>query len=324
MLRLSNVHVSLTIEPARGAQIVELSRAGDDVNALAFETWDSPPAADGVSSYYDPELDWLSGYHGGWQETLPNAGQASHLDGMPLPFHGEGSFIPWQVVESGPDHCVVATHLRPTLSATRSMTLSATHPAVQVATRVTNTGLLPVPMVWGHHPAFAADAGTVLHLPATRYSVDPAQPDGLDTTEGTWPTSSAPDGPVDLSRFSAATGQRLVYCHGHDEGWAVVEQNGLLPHAALSWDVAAYPATWIWQNRAATGFPWFGRLRCLAVEPQRAWPFDGLAGARSRGQELTVAPGRSVESWITVALPEQLPAVITGVDQDGHVMGDRP
>jgi hypothetical protein len=74
---------------------------------------------------------------------------------------------------------------------------------------------------------------------------------------------------------------------------------------------------WVWQNLGASGFPWYGRMRLLAVEAQRAWPLDGLEAARGRNQHLTVPPGESITSWLTYALPERLHDEIAGVSSDG-------
>ncbi|MFF2844095.1 hypothetical protein [Paenarthrobacter sp. NPDC057981] len=320
MLEISDEALSVTINVERGGEIVGLRRQGEEVNALAYENWSSPLPAGGMTNYYDPTLDWLSGYRGGWQETLPNAGVASELDGMPLPMHGEGSVIPWRILDVDGSYCVLETNLRPTLRATRRMTLNGG--VLQLESAVTNTGILPVPMVWGHHPAFAANSETLLHLPETSYVVEESMSDRIDSQKGTWPAATADGLEVNLSQFGSDAGQRLVYCSGHAEGWAVIQQGAGLPHVAMSWDANAYPAIWVWQNRGEPGFPWFGRLQCLGVEPQRAWPFDGLAGARSRGQELVVQPGATEKAWLTLALPLTVPARVRGVSRAGQVSGD--
>jgi galactose mutarotase-like enzyme len=320
MLTLSNDLLELRLDPRRGAEITSMVPAHNPTNVLAFYDWNSPIPADGLTNYGDPELDWLSRYRGGWQETAPNAGQASDLDGMPLPFHGEASFVPWAVVEQNQTSCVLETHLRPTLLIRRSMALFHDRAGVEVATTVINTGLRDVPLVWGHHPAFICDDRTVLHLPAGPYAVEVSQQDSLSTSSGSWPYAQAEDGTdVDLCRLGSSAGSRLVYRHGHSEGWAVIEQANDKPHIAMAWDIKAYPAIWVWQNRSHPGFPWFGRMRSLAVEPQRAWPLDGLAGARRRGQELVVAPGAEVSSWIVMAFPESLPNHVSGVSRAGTV-----
>lgn len=320
-MKLTNGEITVDIDVARGAQIACVARIDDDVNALAWGEWSSPPPADAHHRYYDSERDWLAGYRGGWQETVPNVGAPCVVDGAPLPFHGEGSLQPWAVVDSGPDFCVLRTDLRLTLQVTRRMRLVPGAPTMSIETTVVNTGVCDVPMVWGHHPAFAADDDTQIHLPSTTFSVEPTQADGLTRLEGRWPDSANEQGVVDLGLWGAEGVTRLVYCHGHSEGWAVVRQGSSLPHVAMAWDVEAYPAIWVWQNRAAPGFPWFSRLRCFAIEPQRAWPFDGLVGAVSRGQALTISAGGSASSWITMSLPSDLPPTVSGVSREGRIRG---
>lgn len=321
MFTIANTRIEVTINPDRGAEITSIVPAHNPQNVLASYAWTSPIPADGFTNYGDSEQNWLSGYRGGWQETVPNAGQESHLDGMPLPFHGEASVIPWTVVEQNEASCTLRAHLRPTLSIDRRMRLLEDRAGLEITTTVTNTGVQDVPFIWGHHPAFAYTDDTVLHLPEGRYEVEPSQRDDIATSSGVWPRARDDSGTeIDLSRIGAEAGSRLIYRHGHSEGWAVLRQSNSSSHVAMSWDVDAYPAVWVWQNRSHPGFPWFGRMQCLAVEPQRAWPMDGLAGARERGQDIVVSPGEERSSWLVMAFPQSLPPTVSGVTRIGDVV----
>lgn len=323
MLILTNAHLTVEIAVERGADIMSAIPAGSTENALATYDWSSPVPADALTDYGSSEKNWLSGYRGGWQETAPNAGADCEVNGLPLPFHGESSVLPWRVVEADDERCVLETDLRPTIRLRRTMTLLTDRPGLRVESTAVNTGVQDVPMIWGHHPAFAYDETTRLHLPPGRYEIDPGQADGMIVGEGDWPFAAAEDGTeVDLSRLGAEGDSRLVYRFGHDAAWAVVEQGGRLPHVAMAWDLEAYPSIWIWQNRAHPGFPWFGRMRCLAVEPQRAWPVDGLANAIERGRHLVVPVGGEATSWLVMSFPATVPSQVSGVSPDGVVTGE--
>jgi hypothetical protein len=67
----------------------------------------------------------------------------------------------------------------------------------------------------------------------------------------------------------------------------------------MTFDRAAYPHLWLWQERfGATVTPWHGNGECLAVEPSSIPSADGLAGAIERGEATHLAPGEELASWI--------------------------
>jgi hypothetical protein len=67
----------------------------------------------------------------------------------------------------------------------------------------------------------------------------------------------------------------------------------------ISFDHAAYPHLWIWEERGgAVVPPWNGGGECLAVEPASVPSTDGLAGAIERGEATLLAPGDERSSWI--------------------------
>ena len=85
---------------------------------------------------------------------------------------------------------------------------------------------------------------------------------------------------------------------------------------ALAWDLETWPHLWMWLLGGTSEFPWFGRARMIGLEPNRSWPFDGLTGAISRGQQLTVPRGGSHHSWLTYRLLDD-DTPVTGLGRDG-------
>lgn len=322
MIRLANSQMIVVLNPAKGGEILHIGRPGG-LNSLATYDWESPAASSTLHSYYDSQLDWLSTYRGGWQETVPNAGLHSEGDGVPLPFHGEASVLAWTVDVQEEARCVLHTSLRLPLTVTREMSLDPHNAVLRVRGLVRNDSDRAVDFVWGHHPVFPALPGTQIHVPRTRYQLDPGQVGDLVSTSGEWPHAKDVSGAaVDLERAPEHQTHRLMYLHGHTEGWAVIRQPEPQPSVAMVWDLATWPAMWLWENLGDAGYPWFGRMNIVAVEPQRAWPFDGLAGAVSRNQHLTAPPRGEIASWLTYSLPGHLPARIGRVVESGEVIDE--
>jgi galactose mutarotase-like enzyme len=321
-LTLRSDFLSVTLDPDRGGEITSIT-AGDGTNALAYYDWTPPLAADVGPSYGSSELDWLSKYQAGWQFLFPNAGAESQFDGIPVAFHGEASLAGVVVEHLDAVSCTIRTSGRLPLELRRTVRVSATAPTVSVEETVTNVGKKPYPFLWGHHPTFPAIAGARLDLPASEFSVEPSAPGDLNLDGGTWPVSMQPDGSlVDLSEIPDKQMVRLLYLHGLKAGWAALRNPDASSDAAgvaMSWDLSAYPYLWLWLQNADAGFPWFGRARMIGIEPQRAWPFDGLARAVERGQAAAVEPQQSASSWLTLTVLSSGAARVTGVDRDGVV-----
>ncbi|WUI02679.1 aldose 1-epimerase [Spirillospora sp. NBC_00431] len=320
MLEITNGRTVVAVAPERGAEIRSITLDGGP-NALAYHDWTTPSPATAANGYGDSETDWLSFYRGGWQETIPNAGAECRVAGVPLAFHGESSVLEWDVVRAAAGGCELQVGLRLPLTVTRRMTLDPERPVLRVETTLTNESPLAVPYVWGHHPCFPAMDGTWVEIPAVSYATEPREAGDIATREGAWPMAETVGGAAaDLSRAPDAETMRCFYLHGHDAGWAVVHQPDGAPSVALSWDVEAYPVTWLWQINGDPGFPWYARMRAVAVEPQTAWPYDGLAGAIERGQARLLEPGETASSWITVSVLDARPGgPVASVAPDGRV-----
>lgn len=320
MVTLHNRQLTVEVDEDLGAEI-RVVRGPDGRNALAYHDWDTPTSPSRGRSYDDPELDWLADYGGGWQETVPNAGQACLVDGLPMGFHGDASRTRWEVVAATEDSVHLRCPSRLPLTIEREMRLDPDRPVLRLEGRVSNLGPADVDIVWGQHPVFPSVPGARIDLPpGGTVHHDPGRPSDLRAEDSPWPTAYAADGSaVDLTETPPAGTERLLYVAGQTDGWAAVRQPEPYVGVALAWDVAVHPFIWIWAMRDLPGFPFYGRASFLAIEAQRAWPYDGLAGARRRGQALTVPAGGSVSTWYTLALLPAGSGPVTGVARDGSV-----
>jgi galactose mutarotase-like enzyme len=292
-------------------------------NLLAYHEWDAPLSVDSGPAYGSTELDWLSRYRAGWQVLFPNAGAESIVDGVPVAFHGEASLARMDVEAVEEGACTLRTTARLPLELVRRVHLSSELPALHIEETVTNVGARPVPFLWGHHPTFPAVAGSRIDLPGKpRVHVEPQTPGPLTPTTGSWPVLPRRDGGAeDLREVPAEDQVRLTYVESLEGGWAAMRPpaGAEQPGVALSWDLAAFPHLWIWLQNADPGFPWYGRARMIGLEPQRSWPFDGLAPAHARGQAIVLAPSERMTSWVTLAAFDADDRPVVGVDRDGAV-----
>lgn len=321
MIEIGDAGFRVVIDEDLGGEILHVGPAGR--NTLAHYEWSSPVSAR-RSPAYDAggPLDWLSDYRGGWQALLPNAGDPCSVDGVPLPFHGEWSRSRVDVVSQDEHSVTLRSPLRLPLIAERTVAVLPGRAAVRVRTTLRNDGSSRVPYVWGEHPALALGAGARLFIPAGRVEVHDVATGPLSDLEpgssGTWPTASAASGTVDLSIIPSEGVERLCYLVDVEQPWAAAADNDTL--IGLSWDRAAFPHLWFWQERGGPGFPWYGRSAITAIEPAAHWPSNGgLQGAIERGQARYLAPGETASSWTCMSVSAWTGDEPTGVDEDGNI-----
>lgn len=322
MITLRTSSLTVRVDPDAGALIVHVGPT-DHENVLFLGDWRSPIRASRSTSYGSPVMDWLSEYRGGWQELFPNAGADCVVAGTPLPFHGEVSAGRWEVVAEDHSSVTLRCPARLPVVLERTMRLATGNPTLLIEEQVTNEADLPVDFVWGHHPAFDVAPDSRIDLPGRAVRAD----DGLDGTPadlqpggvGRWPTAIGRDGrEVDLRIVPDAPRQRLVYLPDVADGWAAIRDLKRRRGIGLAWDVATFPHVWLWQEIGGPGFPWYGRARITAMEPQTAWPADGLSGAIGRGQAHRIEPGGTKTSWLTLSLFEPR-GPVAGVNRDGTI-----
>ncbi len=320
MITMKTAVMSVEIDDEHGA-VVTAVRDADGRNALAHYDWETPLHPSRGLSYGNDDLDFHAAYRAGWQETFPNAGQTSVVNGITHPFHGEATTSRWTVQEETDTSCVLQVPARSPLELRRTMTLDPNRAVLRLDETVTNVGRVPVDFVWGHHPAFPATAGARIDYPAgSRIRPDVERTAGVRLEPAAWPIAELEEGGlIDLSVIPDEPVHRLAYLDALAEGWAAVRQ----PHGgvsvALAWDLSTFPYSWLWLMRDDPAFPFYGRARCLSIESQASWPYDGLAGARRRNMAHRLEAGETRSSWYTLALFSDAGARVTSVGRDGEV-----
>jgi galactose mutarotase-like enzyme len=319
MIVLERPHLRVEIDPDCGGEIGFAGTPGG-ANALASYDWPTPVPAAASTSYGTTELDWLSRYRGRWQGLFPNAGAESEVDGIPVAFHGETSLARWEVLERTSDACTIRAASRLPLTITRTIWIDAERPVVRIEEQVENDSPRAVPFLWGHHPAFPAVTGATIDLPRCLVRPEPASPGDLEPRVTAWPAARGTDGGErDLRTVTGERMHRLLYANDLHGGWAALRQPAGTPSVALAWDRDAFPLLWIWLLDGTDEFPWYGRARMLALEPQTAAPFDGLAAAHARGEAHVAEPGERRSAWLTLTLFDGDDAPVRSVDRDGRI-----
>lgn len=251
-------------------------------------------------------------YEGGWQEILPNGGPPCTYKGIEFGLHGEISTMPWQYrIELDTAELIrVALEVRPhriPLHVTRFLTLRRGRPVLSIEETVRNEGRERIDLMWGHHPAF----GAPFLSPACRVDL----PDGdllLEVFEdgggtrisqtGRFPWPAVPDAQGDLVDFSRpdapGTGHEdLGYLVNLPQGWYAVTNQELEVGFALWWSLEIFPYLWIWrQFNQSAGYPWYGRIYTMALEPWSSYPSAGLVNAVENGTALALEPEQSLQA----------------------------
>ena len=325
---LSNGALTVRVDLDLGADITHLGVA-EGTNLLFRGDWKSPVRSTDSESYGTQVLDWLSAYRGGWQELFPNAGNAGTVLGTPLPFHGEVSRTRWSAEwhQDGRD-VTLTTGTRLPLVLRRRMRLDPTRPVLFLEETITNEAHFDVPYVWGHHPAYGPPLtapGAKIDLPGGEVTADSGL-DGsmVDLQPGSthiWPAATTRTGSaVDLSVIPPAPRQRLCYIEGLRAGWYAIRNPASGHGAAMAWDLADFPCLWLWQEIGGDGFPWYGRGRITALEPQSQAPSTGLEAAIAAGTARTLAAGSSATVRLVFSTFTAGEAPVRGVNADGTVL----
>lgn len=326
IVTIFNDNMQVEVAVGRGGEIRRVGSPGGR-NRLARFDGRSPLAAEVGGSYGDGTLDWLSSYRGGWQVLFPNVGAPSEAAGVPLPFHGEVSVAPWQLVAADEHSLLLRAEARLPFTLERTLRLDDQRPVLRVEEVARHSGepvVGQLPFLWGHHPAFACAPGDLIDLPPgslhTAADVVGGYADLLPGESSTWPNARTADGStIDLAKVPEGPVRRLCYLPRPRAGWAALRRPASAEGTAMTWDTQAFPDLWLWQEIGTPGMPWYGRARITAIEPQSAWPGDGLAAHVARGTARTLRPGGCARSWLTLTLFDAGDRAVVDVSRDGDV-----
>lgn len=334
-LVLENSLLRVTILPELGSDIVEFRYKPLDLDVM----WRTPNGFWTLEKVYPSDTtsrrEFLDYYPGGWQEILPNGGAATTVAGATYPTQGETSLLPWswQIVEDTPERVAVkltARSLRSPLLIEKTLSLGETS-ALKIDETLTNLGLVPFDLTWGHHPAFGApflDGDCVIDVPPCtalahpqlRYETQRLVPG----QEFAWPMGPGRDGSlVDVSRVQppGAGTADMLYLKDLPEGWYAITNQRMKVSFGMAWTLDAFPHLWFWNEANGTfEYPWYGHSYVLALEPWTHYPGDSLAGAIERHQQMTLQPGEQRNVQLTAAIGTGMSRV-AGFSLDGVFIG---
>lgn len=301
---LESARLRVEVRPEAGGTIASVRDRASGAEVLAQVPWDRA----GPPTHAAPdEGAWLSRWAGGWPILFPNGGDACLDAGVAHGFHGEGSVAPWRVLEAGPGHAVLARRF---LTAPARMVRWLRVEGARLLVEEEIVAEAPCEAIWGQHVTLGGDllAGPVRIATSARRaagSADYAPPESplRPGAPGFWPLLPGRDGPVDLSRPGPGWSALACLSEFAPVPWVeVAPERG--PAVRLDWTPESWPLAWLWiETGGERGAPWFGRGRCLGVEPCTTWPATGLARARAAGGWLlSLRPGAPRRGRITLSV----------------------
>ena len=337
-LVLETDEVSVTVLPDKGCDIYAFVDRATDIDVLWKTPW-GLPARDGTAWSGDSATAWLERYPGGWQVLCPNGGAASPAPGgVTWGFHGEACLLPWTITASsavggggteptGRPWVELSVRLqRAPVRLNRRLSLSGS--VLTLTESVTNTSPDPLEIMWSHHPAFGAplvEPGARITSGARRVVADDGAP-GTDLAAGSehpWPAATAADGtPIDLSVIPSDAMPRATFAYltDMDDGWFAITNPVRRLGVGLRWDAEVFEHAWFWQEmHASPGFPWYGEVYVMAIEPFSSMPGHGLTKVIEKtGTQLSLPAGQSIEVEFAAVLYHAAHG-ISGIDPDGTV-----
>ncbi|MBW8486735.1 hypothetical protein [Actinomadura parmotrematis] len=228
---------------ADGAALTSVRDRATGTELLLRTPWADQTS--GALRFTGSGAEWHRRYPGGWHPLIPHAGDARVLDGVEHPFHGEAAWREWDLDAAASDRCALTTVLRTVPLALRRE-IALTGDGLTVTQTVRNLSAAPARFAWTEHPAFGPDLigdGCVLELDG----------DGGTRRFPLRPDARRPDALTVLNEGVRAA--RLV---NERLGFGV----------ELGFDPGVFDHVWIWRERRATpGFPWWGLVDTVAVEP---------------------------------------------------------
>jgi hypothetical protein len=333
---LENGSIAVTVLPSKGADIYALVSKPDGIDVLWKSPWGLRPPG-GVHSTAHSAVAWLEAYEGGWQEIFPNGGTANTYRGVELNFHGEASLASWDYEITAADGHTAevrfSTRLRRSpFRIERTMRVEAGRPVVTFHERITNEGRDDLEAMWGHHPAYGApflSGDCRIDTNARTVHADDEIGGPLNPlTKGAtfaWPDGARDGITTDLSLVAAPDApphETMAYLadFAGEHGWYGITNTALGLGVGLVWPKKVFPYAWFWQEmHASPGFPWYGEVYVMAIEPFSSMPGHGLTKVIEKtGTQLSLPAGQSIEVEFAAVLYHASRG-ISGIDPDGTV-----
>ncbi|MCK2213983.1 aldose 1-epimerase family protein [Actinomadura sp. ATCC 31491] len=310
---LENERLRVTVVVDKGGDVVEFLHKPTDTDLVWLAPQGLRNPRDHLLGAPDDVAPFVDHYEGGWQEVFPNGGAPSEYRGARLAQHGEVAGLPWEceVVADREEEVAVRLAVRTRrlpYRVEKVLRLRSGTAALEVGSAATNDSPVPLHAMWGQHLVYGRPflrPGARIRLPEGVRVIPHASaidPGGRRVRAGgPWEWPSVPGdggGETDLSVVQEPGGPSdIVYLTGFGpEGWYEISGDISM---RVSWDATVLPYLWLWQELgASTGYPWWGRVYTVGLEPFSSMPTDGLAAAVANGTALTLGPHETRKLWM--------------------------
>lgn len=293
MLELSSTEIALRLDPAHGAEVLDLVHLRSGRQLLGRPPFKPSPPRGG-----DLDEDaWTASYRGGWQIAAPNAGKACVVAGVRHGFHGRASVDAWELLARDEASALLRWRGHG-LELTRRVKVTGRTVTARLSWTTTEG---PLPLVAVEHICFGRElldpeVEVLTELRAHEPSGRPPWP---------WtPGQARSSGPRQCRRIEHAERwpisrdrSQFTVLAGFARGRAALRnvQTGL--EVTIQWDHSRLPAAWLWQEVRASGGVWRHKAELLAFEPASVPHSLGLAQAVARRQALLALPGK-VDAYV--------------------------
>jgi len=301
---ISNQFITVVVDPHNGGTVSHIGHDKSPAsNVLAWYEWNDPEPLSLEFKENESAKHWLSRYRGGWQFLTPNAGKECVFNGIRHSFHGESSYLPWNITSKKDESLTIEITILDSLKISRLFTIDSLKARLICNTTILNLTNSPQEIVIVEHAAFQGSPNVEVSAPdKSQWKFDgDYKEDGREIR--TW-LESANLG-ADLVRPIVGKTERMTYLISGNEGWVSIFDTSKGIGAQLSWDAAELPYIWYWQEQGSPGFPFYGRAEMTALEPASCLPSDGLEGASNAGRTKVIAPGTDYSFTICLDLLSQ-------------------
>lgn len=318
---IENEKLRFGILAGKGTDVVELNYKPMDLDFAWLTPGGVRNPVENYNSLPDGLATFTDSYPGGWQEIFPNGGLASTAHGASFGQHGEVCTLPWDyTVRDDSDQLVSVDFSVRTMKTpfriVKNMALAANSTTLNLSETITNLSGQRLDTMWGQHLAWGRpfiDESTVIRVP-DGVKLIAHNPGGDDSNRRvktdrplTWPITEGIDGnPVDLSKIPPKdTNCEMLYFTELTEGWYEVESIDKGIGVRVEWDLEIMPYLWYWHEFGGTrGYPWYGDMYNVGLEPFSSLPTSGLQGAIENGSTCVFEPHQSRDFNLSVTVFE--------------------
>jgi hypothetical protein len=321
LVTIENELLRFGVLAGKGTDIIEFNYKKRDLDFAWLTPGGVRNPVENYSTLPDGLGTFTDSYPGGWQEIFPNGGEPSTAHGATFGQHGEVCTLPWDVTiaEDTPEAVAVDFAVRTMKTPFRiekRLRLAKDSPTLTLAETITNLSAQRLDTMWGQHLAWGRpflDESCVIRVP-DGVNLIAHNPGGDDSQRRiktdrplTWPVTDGIDGsPLDLSKVPPKdTNSEMLYFTDLSEGWYEVESIDKGIGVRVEWEVTVMPYLWFWQEFGGTrGYPWYGDMYTVGLEPFSSLPTTGLAGAIANGSTCVFEPNQSKDFKLSVTVFE--------------------